>query len=142
MRSPPRSITRMLSGERSRWTIPREARYSIPCAAWTRSGSVSVHGLPAYDVRGAPSRYSIANQGVPSSSPISKNVTTFTWRRLLRIAASRSKRTRASRWWTADSSPGASASRMTLSATRRPSRSSTAWYTIPMPPRPIRFRIR
>ena len=65
MRSPPRSITRMLSGDRSRWTIPREARYSIPCAAWTRSGSVSVHGLPAYEVSGAPSRYSIASHGRP-----------------------------------------------------------------------------
>jgi hypothetical protein len=133
----PRAI-RMLSGFTSRWTMPAAWAAASAPAIWAPiwatcagcSARCSARTLP----RLREGRYSSTSHGSPSSVTTSKIVTTFGWWSAAAIRASRIVRSR-----DMPISPGGCrSSRTCLIATSRPSSSSVARHTEPMPPSPTR----
>ena len=145
-RARPKSATLMrpsaamstFSGLTSRCTSP--ARCAAASASSTRSATSSASPT-VRDPRSArwrrrltPSTYSIVRYDVSPSTPWSYTPTRPGW--VSRAAARASRRNRATK--SAPAAPSARCGCMTLSATSRSSRRSTARYTVAMPPRAMR----
>jgi hypothetical protein len=131
--APSLSVTRMLPGFTSRWTVPRLCAAASPSATWApilaaRSG-VSRPSWAVSWARVRPGTYSITSQMRSPSSIASKIDTTFGWLSGADERASRIARARSG----ADSPGGCPTC---LTATSRPSSSSRHSQTCPMPPRP------
>jgi len=86
----PRRTRKMLSGLRSRWTIP------LKCAAWSASHTCEStdttagagSGVPTQADSGAPSRYSMMRYGRGGPAFRSKMLTMFSWPMTLTARAS------------------------------------------------------
>ena len=132
----PSAASSTLPGFRSRWTMPRSCAAATPRATFSTS-SAAARG----DMRGPPSRSesdppvtsSIAMNGHPAWSPISKICTTFGC--LTAAIASASPQNRAS------AAREAPPRRSVLIATSRFSALWRARYTTPIPPCPSSDRI-
>src|SRR3989454_5618565 len=128
--SRPSSVRKRFSGLRSRCTMPRACAAARPRASWSASPCTWEGGSrgPSITVRKVcPSSSSVTRNGTPSCSPRSYTASTFGCSSAPAVCASCSKRrTRAGSW----------AAVTTLTATRRPSLSSRATSTRPIPPFP------
>ena len=129
----PSSASRRFPGFTSRWTTPRACAESSAAAVCSSQPSASCRSTRPSRNRSAtvpPGAYSITMKGSPSSfSPTSWIVTTYgSPESRAAVCASRRKRAR-------NSSSRAYRSESTLIATVRPSFSSVARQTSPMPPR-------
>ena len=130
----PSRDSRMLPGFTSRWTIPRT--WATPSARATsrpiRAASPEASRPPRRSraARSSPSISSMTRYGWPSSVPVSRQATMFRWRRTVAARASRRKRI-------AMSASSMTSRRSSLTATNRPSRVSSARWTVAIPPVPM-----
>ncbi len=128
----PDSVIMMLSGLRSRWTMPwlcaKASAFTTGTMSSTARGAGSGFPSGATLVSVCPVRNSNTMKGMPCQASTSKMMTMFSCWQAAVVRASRMKRLVRS----------GECVRRNLMATRRPRRVSRARYTEPMPPRPRR----
>ena len=128
----PSVVTKMFSGLRSRWRIPRSWASESPwpiCVAYSRAFDSVSRPARMTSRRVSPSRSSVTANAVSPSLPKSWISRMLGWERAATALASRLKRSRRS-------GSAAKSSGSTLIATSRPRTVSCARQTSPMPPAP------